>query len=62
MVMVASVETPNTIVTPTTVHAVPLAAAYMRIGINGSHGPKMKMVNNIHGVRDGAESQVGVDA
>ena len=52
MVMVASVVTLNTIVTPTTVHVVHLAAAYMRIGIKGSHGPKRKIVNNSHGVSD----------
>ena len=60
--MVAMVMTLKTMVTPITVHAVPLAAAYMTIGINGSHGPKRKIVNNIQGVSDGAESQVGVGA
>ena len=52
-IMVASVVTPNTIVIPTTVHAVPLAAAYIRIGIIGSQGPKRKIVKRIHGVSDG---------
>jgi hypothetical protein len=50
MVMVDRVVTPNTIVTPATVQLSPLAAAYMRIGIKGSHGPKRKMVNNTQGV------------
>lgn len=56
MVMVVSVVTPNTIVTPATVQVVPLAAAYIRIGIKGSHGPKMKIVNNTHGVNVGCRA------
>ena len=48
-VMVDSVVTVKTNATNPTLHQLNSAAGNMR-GINGSHGPKTKMVNRIHGV------------
>lgn len=45
--MVAIEKTPVTIINP---EVLCLAAGYMRSGISGSQGPKMKIVKRIHGV------------
>jgi hypothetical protein len=48
--IVTIVVTPNSAVTNTTPHTLPVAAGYINIGINGSQGPKRKMVNRTQGV------------
>lgn len=45
MTIVPMVITPNTIVTPMRVHQSLRAAGYIRTGIKGSQGPRIKMIN-----------------
>jgi hypothetical protein len=49
-IIVPIVTVPKTQVTTISSNHPPFTAGYIRIGIKGSHGPKTKMVNNIHGV------------
>ena len=48
--MVASVVIPKTNAIAATEAILASAAGYIRSGINGSQGPKTKIVNRIHGV------------
>ena len=48
--MVAIVVAPKTPVTNTTPDELLFAAGYISKGINGSHGPKTKIVKRIQGV------------
>ena len=48
--IVAIVVIPNTTVTMTTEKMLPLAAGYIKSGINGSQGPKTKIRKSTHGV------------
>lgn len=52
VVIVAKVTSPNTAVTQATASMFPRAAGYMRSGISGSQGPKMKIVKRIQGVKE----------
>jgi len=47
--MVPIVTIPKTLVTTTRPKRLFCAAGYIRIGINGSHGPKTKMTNSVQG-------------
>ena len=51
LIIVEIVTTAKVVVTSIRFQREPWAAGYIRIGISGSHGPKTKIVNNIHGVR-----------
>ncbi len=48
--MVAIVTMPNTDVTTNRPNKLFFAAGYIRMGINGSQGQKIKITNNAHGV------------
>ena len=48
--IVIIVTAPNTKVTATKPSLLSLAAGYINNGINGSQGPKRKIVKRIHGV------------
>ena len=50
LVIVAMVTKPNAAVTIKSAEKLVFTAGYIKVGINGSQGPKTKMVNNIHGV------------
>jgi len=50
MSIVLMVTIPNTPATIKTPIRFILAAGYMRMGINGSHGPRINIVKSTHGV------------
>jgi hypothetical protein len=51
--IVPIVKIEKTAVTQKSVRKLKLAAGYINSGINGSQGPKTKIVNSIHGVKFG---------
>lgn len=55
-VMVMMVAQPKMSVTTANNQRLPAAAGYINSGMSGSHGPKRKIVNRIHGVIDGPDA------